>query len=403
MSSRTVLFTNVPQEFRNESSIRDTFPSVRHVWTQPECKELQELFDNRNKAAVKLEAAENKMCIAVTKKQKKAEKKGQTQDIPLIDSARGHVNVDQKDRPTHKLKFLIGKKVDTIDWSRKEIQSLNDKIGSAIEKTSKTDKVAALFVEFDSLHAAQAAARQVSKDKALKMTPRVVGVVPYDVIWKNIGLPRSKTKSISIIATVIITFMVIFWAIPVAFVGAISNIQNLTAKVPFLSFINDIPSPILGVVTGLLPVVLLAVLMALVPIFCRFLAGLFMPTKSLVELKTQSWYFMFQVIQVFLVTTFTSSASAVAATIVQDPSQAPTLLASNLPKASNFYIAYFVLQGLNSAAMQRLNAAPLAFMLVLGKILDKTPRKVYNRYTSLIGIGWGSVYPVYTNLGVIGT
>ena len=41
------------------------------------------------------------------------------------------------------------------------------------------------------------------------------------------------------------------------------------AEVPFLSFINDIPSQILGVVTGLLPSVMLAILMALVPIVCR--------------------------------------------------------------------------------------------------------------------------------------
>jgi len=39
--------------------------------------------------------------------------------------------------------------------------------------------------------------------------------------------------------------------------------------VPFLAWIDSIPGPILGVVTGLLPTILLAVLMALVPIICR--------------------------------------------------------------------------------------------------------------------------------------
>jgi hypothetical protein len=41
------------------------------------------------------------------------------------------------------------------------------------------------------------------------------------------------------------------------------------AEVPFLHFIDDIPSVFLGVVTGLLPSILLSVLMALVPIVCR--------------------------------------------------------------------------------------------------------------------------------------
>lgn len=66
-----------------------------------------------------------------------------------------------------------------------------------------------------------------------------------------------------------VTVMIIFWAIPVAFVGSISNINYLTDKVPFLKFILSIPPVILGVVTGLLPSVLLAVLMALLPIILR--------------------------------------------------------------------------------------------------------------------------------------
>jgi len=92
----------------------------------------------------------------------------------------------------------------------------------------------------------------------------------------------------------------------------------------------------------------------------------------------------------------------VASQIVSDPTSAVSLLAENLPKASNFYISYFILFGLMTSAMQLLCIAPLLFFLVLGKILDKTPRKMYNRYVSLGGLGWGSLYPKFTNLGVIG-
>jgi len=93
----------------------------------------------------------------------------------------------------------------------------------------------------------------------------------------------------------------------------------------------------------------------------------------------------------------------VAGQIVENPSVAVTLLAQNLPKASNFYISYFILFGLVTAAMQLLNLAPLLFFLILGKILDTTPRKMYNRYVSLSGLGWGALYPKFTNLGVIGS
>lgn len=147
---------------------------------------------------------------------------------------------------------------------------------------------------------------------------------------------------------------------------------------------------------------LLSVLMALVPIICNILASLFEPTQSRVQMKVQQWYFPFQVIQVFLITTFASGAASVATQIITDPTQAATLLARNLPKASNFYISYFILYGLMVAAVQILNLLPLLFILVLGRLLDTTPRKKYNRYFKLVGLGWGSLYPKFTNLGVIG-
>ncbi|GAB7355665.1 hypothetical protein MBLNU459_g6375t2 [Dothideomycetes sp. NU459] len=400
LSTKTVLFTTVPESLRNEASMRELFSGVRRVWEQPDIKELTDLVQDRDKAAAKLEAAENKMCITLVKNRKKAEKKGKTDDIPLVDNERSHVEVNKKDRPTHRLKFLIGKKVDTIDWARPEIQSLTEKINATAGRVNKADKVPAIFVEFESLEAAQVAFRQISTQKKREMTPKVLGVQPDDVIWKNLGNKNSKNKIILAGATTFVTLMIIFWAIPVAFVGAISNIGYLET-ISFLTWIASIPKVILGVITGLLPAVLLAVLMALVPIVLRLLAGLFEPTRSAVELKTQSWYFAFQVVDVFLVTTFSSGASAVAKQIVQNPATAPTLLASNLPKASNFYTAYFVVTMLQQSAMTVLNVAPLLFALVLGKILDKTPRKVYNRYTSLIGLGWGSVYPAYAMLGCI--
>jgi Calcium-dependent channel, 7TM region, putative phosphate len=147
-------------------------------------------------------------------------------------------------------------------------------------------------------------------------------------------------------------------------VGIISNVNFLTQKVTFLRFIDSIPPVILGVVTGLLPVIMLAVLMALLPIWLRFLAktsGL--PTLSQVELRVQTSYFWFQVcslchcrevvvanilqvIQVFLVTTLSSAVSKAIQPILNNPASVTTLLATNLPLASNFYIYYFILQGL---------------------------------------------------------
>jgi calcium permeable stress-gated cation channel len=196
---------------------------------------------------------------------------------------------------------------------------------------------------------------------------------------------------LNLVCTGFVTFLCIWWSIPVAVIGAISNINELADTVGFLGFLNSVPQVVMGFITGLLPVLLLSILMSLVPIVCMFLARLYCPTSAAVHLKVQGWYFPFQVIQVFLVTTFASGAASVVQAIIDDPTNAPTLLAQNLPTASNFYISYFILFGLITTALQFLNIAPLLLVLVLGKLLDKTPRKMYNRYTQLTGPSLGFV------------
>lgn len=180
-------------------------------------------------------------------------------------------------------------------------------------------------------------------------------------------------------------------------VGAISQLNYLETVdgLQWLKFINNLPHFLLGIITNLLPVVMLAVLMSLLPPYLRFMAktaGL--PTLSLIELRTQNFYFWFQVVQVFIVTTMTSAASAAVPEILHNPSSVTSLLAENLPKASNFYISYFILQGLSFASGALLQMVPLILFKVLGKILDSTPRKMYNRWCTLSSLGWGTVLPI---------
>lgn len=105
------------------------------------------------------------------------------------------------------------------------------------------------------------------------MAPRYIGLHPHDIIWSNLRIKWWELIIRNAVTIGAVVALIIFWAIPVAVVGAISNINYLTEKVPFLSFINDCPPVILGLITGLLPAVLLAVLMALLPIIlrCKFL------------------------------------------------------------------------------------------------------------------------------------
>ena len=423
MSSRTVLFTSVPKDYLDEGKLRRMFgKQVKNLWIANDCEEIEDLVQQRDKAAMKLEAAETKLVkMSNTARLEEAKKGGSHHEEGVelnnnsVDGESGSVAarwVQPKQRPTHRLKFLIGKKVDTINWCRSELERLIPLIDAkqASYRSGEGTFIGSVFVEYYTQTEAQAAYQSLAHHQPLHMSPRFIGINPEEVIWASLKISWASRVIRNIATSSFVFALIIFWAIPVAFVGALSNISALSKGtpgkaplLPWLSFINKIPSVILGVVQGLLPSILLAVLMALLPIILRKMAKLAgKPSLSSVELRVQNTYFLFQVIQVFLVTTVTSSASASVVAIIQNPSSVTSLLGQDLPKASNFYISYFVLQGLTISAGAVLQLVGVILFKVLGKFLDSTPRKMYKRFATLSGLGWGTVFPVYTLLTTIG-
>ena len=418
MSSRTVLFTSVPKDYLDEGKLRRMLgKQVKNLWIANECEEIEKTVEERDKVAMKLEAAETKLVKTAVKARAKAMKKkgshgsGTGEFAHDLDGESGSVAarwVQPKQRPTHRLKFLIGKKVDTINWCRSELERLVPKVNAMQDKYRRGEGtfIGSVFVEYYTQSEAQAAYQSIAHHQPLHMSPRFIGINPEEVIWKNLKIGWASRVIRNIATSAFVGALIIFWAIPVAFVGILSNISALSGNgspIHFLGFIQKIPSVILGVVQGLLPSILLAVLMALLPIVLRWMARLAgKPTLSTVELRVQNSYFLFQVIQVFLVTTLTSGAASAGVKIFQNPSQATTLLAQSLPTASNFYISYFILQGLSISASALAQVVGVILFRLLGKVLDSTPRKMYKRFITLGGLGWGTVFPVYTLLTVIG-
>lgn len=237
ISQRTVLFTNVPQEHLSLESIHTLFPRAAQISLVPDIGDLEDDVEELEKTVPKLEASEIKWMSKVTKKSKGEKDMSQ----------------DKKLRPTHRLKPLIGKKVDSVDQYSHEIKELLPKIQAAQQShLDRREKlVSAVIVEFETMAAAQSAAEHNMRRRPKKdPVTRQMGVLPQEIIWKNLGMSAKSRAMKKLIANIVITLLILFWSIPVAIVGIISNIPYLTDKVPFLSFINNIPPAILGVITG---------------------------------------------------------------------------------------------------------------------------------------------------------
>ena len=164
------------------------------------------------------------------------------------------------------------------------------------------------FIQFNTQLAAHMACQSVASHKAMFLTPRFLETAPEDVVWDNMQLVWWQRLIRIYAINAAMLALIIFYAIPTAFVGTISNVTYLTNKLPWLDFIYRLPDKLLGVVTGLLPSIMLAIWLSLLPfilrIACRFQGH---PTRTVIELAVQNLYFIFLVIQLFLVVSIASS------------------------------------------------------------------------------------------------
>ncbi|KAG1745311.1 hypothetical protein EDB19DRAFT_1927258 [Suillus lakei] len=425
VQANTILVTGIPAKHLSEPALRQLYShlpgGVKKVWLNRDLKELPSIYDRRLAACGKLESAETSLLSTAAKLRRKALKK-----------ANGAGDASPSADPRAQFGFmpfslpLIGKKVDTIDWCRQEIktatgllakgrQTLADEGLSVPEdangdgKVDKNDRakqtyppLSSAFVTFNQQIAAHLAVNALTHHEPYCMADRYLEVSPPDVIWGNLGLNPYEKRIRMVISYSATAALIIFWAIPVAFVGIISNIEGLCVRESWLAWLCKLPSPVIGIIQGILPPVLLAVLMMLLPIVLRLL-GRFegIPTRTGLELSLMTRFFIFQVIHSFLIVTLSSGIVAALPSLLSNPSSIPSLLAQYLPQASTFFLTYILLQGLSGVAGGFLNAVALVLYYVKLFILGSTPRSVYNIKYGQSTVAWGTLFPTITLLVVI--
>ena len=226
ISSRTVLFTSVPMEYVNEAKMREIFGNrLKNIWVMTDTKKLSDKVDQCDKAGMKLEGGETKLIKLCNAARMKSIKEGgrnaeESRTGPTDAAAESGSTASRwikpKERPTHRIgKFgLIGKKVDTINWSRSELQRLIPEIDAeqATHKAGEAKPSAAVFIEFYTQGEAQAVFQEGGGNQmTLSKAPRVVGMTPQDVVWTNLSM-NTKVRMIRNIVTItLVVLTIIYW------------------------------------------------------------------------------------------------------------------------------------------------------------------------------------------------
>ncbi|KAJ8098345.1 hypothetical protein POJ06DRAFT_259229 [Lipomyces tetrasporus] len=429
-SATTVLIRAIPQNLcyaEKIKSIFDVLPGgVRNVWINRNLESLSEKITERDEAAVRLEHAETLLIQKASKAYKKRLKKAQEStknggpnagemEVPFGESGAPtpawKKYLKDRDRPKHRIpkyKYFpalpgFSKKVDTIEYCRTHLNKLNELIEDMQQDEIQYPLMNSCFIQFNNQIAAHMACQSLASESPQYMVPRLVEINPNDIVWSSMRIKWWEALLRTLLTMGATGGLIVGWAFPVAFVGIISQLSYLTSALPFLDFINDMPPAIKGIVSGILPPAALAGLMALLPLILRvFATQRGASTGVQVEEIVQGSYFSFLFVQVFLVVTIASSITTVIQQLTQNPTSIPGLLASNLPKASNFFFSYLILQGLTVSAAALLRVGPLFMKMVVGPLVDVTARQKFTRLTTLSHVKWGTFYPIYTNLGAIG-
>ncbi|GAA6060530.1 hypothetical protein JCM10212_005611 [Sporobolomyces blumeae] len=415
--SKTVLVTGVPKEFLNQHSMNkfcSTLPGgTKRIWFARDLKDLPDLYDDRNDACNKLEKAETKLLKLASKQILKNQKKKHDAPAGDTESARGEIAryVPTKKRPTHKLGFLglFGKKVDTIDWAREEIANKTKEIererdvlnGPSGDKEYEPQSAA--FIQFNTQIAAHMFAQCLAHHAPLRMSARYLEVHQEDVIWDNLSINPYQARGRYVLSWAATLGLIILWSFPVAFVGLISNVNKLCLVASWLEWLCNLPVPVEGIIQGSLPPLALAILFILLPIILRLFARFEgIPLRTGVELSLMTRYFIFLVIHGFLIVTLASGLVSAIPQIAKNPSSAVTLLATQLPSASTFFLTYFVTVSFSGAAGNLLQIARIAIYYVKLVLLGSTPRSIFGIKYNMSPVYWGTLFPSMTLLTVIG-
>ncbi|ODV93242.1 hypothetical protein PACTADRAFT_18741 [Pachysolen tannophilus NRRL Y-2460] len=422
----TVLINNVPKNLQNKNIIEGIFNrlpgDIEHIWFIYDAQKLNKLSDLTTNFINELEWAECRLIAERLNSIRLSNYNRNTKKKEIVNPNNDHIiplnyRLYQYNEVTPTLNLPIkiwkseivipglSKRVDAIEYSSTQllknlmiIEDLKDKL--LTDTKQRTDKI---LIEFSDAVSAHITNQILLSENRSEMNCTISDVNIKDIIWANVTNDSTWMSLIRKISARTLTIIVIIgWVVPVAAVGLVSQLPYLTVLFPVLQWLNDLPDYAKGLISGILPTLALTLLTEIVLIIFRFLSwwkGKF--TGAELELNLQIWLFIFLFIHLFLVVTISSGFTVIFQNLINNPVSIPTLLATNLPKASNFFFSYFVVRGLAYSGNMLLQINMLYWKYIYYPLVDKTPRQKYQRQIELPKLQWGSIYPYFSVLGCI--
>ncbi|EUC40045.1 hypothetical protein COCMIDRAFT_109764, partial [Bipolaris oryzae ATCC 44560] len=395
----TVLIESIPDDWMSEKALTsqlEIFPGVvTAISFNRDYSLISRLAERRERLARSLEIEE-------ISKIRKAYRAGVQKRDKKSNFPKKHRPANYKSRSLFNVfAWLEREKADTSIMYREELLKTSKEMEFHRATRERFPLLRSAFITFANPLAANMACQTVIHTSSGYMTPRTIPLSADDVIWRNVNITWKDRTIRTVLSNMLIMAMATACVIPVALAGLLSQIIYITRAVPWLSWINELPEFLLSLLQGVLPPLLVAVLMKGFVVVLEYLVkkqGI--SSKSHIDLKIQDYYFYFLFLQVTLVVSLSAGLTTIANEMKHGALLAGTL-AKNLPKASNYFLSYILLQALSISANSLLRFDRLIGDFVLGPIFDKSATQMMTRRRGQ-DLQWGTFVPLFTNLSCIG-
>ncbi|KAG0644996.1 hypothetical protein D0Z07_9212 [Hyphodiscus hymeniophilus] len=316
----------------------------------------------------------------------------------------------QEDRPSIRLPLFpwlpslpfVGPQADAIYHFRAEVARFNLEIEWDQRHPDKFSLTNSVFVYFNhripTTLATLALKTGVPPSWTLKQ-----GTAPNDTIWHNVTTSWWQQCIRTVIVYILSAMLTLGFAFPAIIIGSLSQIEYLANILPWLRGIDALPHWLTAAIQGVLTPVILAAIVAMVPVVLRLLANMQgLHSRQAVENCVQIYYFAFLFIQVFLAVSLSAGTATVIGELSGSVKAVPAVLAQNLPKACNYFFSYILIHTFTTIVSVLVKVSDLVHLAILSPILDKTARQKWMREESLGLQRWGTFLPVFTNIACIG-
>ncbi|KAJ2850280.1 phosphate metabolism protein 7 [Coemansia brasiliensis] len=366
----TILLSHVPHNLTSDEKrlyeLFSVFPGgVRQVFVNRSSKELKDMVKKRDKLVRKLEAKLTKYAVKCLK----AKCSNPPSEKDLLDCV-------------------------------EEIARCNQFIQSARQNVEQMSKRSSALVMFNEQIAAHMAAQSVLDFKPFSMSQVSMSVDPQDVLWFNLEISPWSRRIRGYLSFMVTLALTLLWTVIAAVLSSLVQIKSLAALEPF-KWLQDSPVA-LGIFSGTVPSLILAVLMAILPSILRLLLVLEgTQRRSLVGLRLLHRYFFFQVWNVYLVTIFSSSIFQIAIQSVQQPGRIIELIQTQVPQSATNILTYVLLLAFVGAAKEILQGVPLAMRYIKLLLKAKSPREQI-RAEQPLDFKWSDAIPTHSLVFLMG-